>query len=74
LARDLANTPASDLGPEEFAAKALQVAENAGARSRVIIGDELLAENYPTIHAVGRQVPAPPGLSISPGARKARRR
>jgi leucyl aminopeptidase len=62
LARDLANTPASDLGPEEFAAKALQVAENAGARSRVIIGDELLAENYPTIHAVGRASTRAPRL------------
>ena len=54
LARDLANTPAGDLGPEELAAEAVRVAEAAGARHRVIVGDELLAENYPTIHAVGR--------------------
>src|SRR5215470_15196273 len=54
LARDLANTPAGDLGPEELAAAALRVAKDAGADHRIIVGDELLAENYPTIHAVGR--------------------
>ena len=54
LARDLANTPAGDLGPEELAGEAMCVAKAAGARHRVIVGDDLLAENYPTIHAVGR--------------------
>jgi leucyl aminopeptidase len=54
LARDLANTPAGDLGPKELAAEAVNVAEAAGARHHVIVGDDLLAENYPTIHAVGR--------------------
>jgi leucyl aminopeptidase len=54
LARDLINTPASDLGPAELAEAAERVAASAGAKCRVIIGDALLAENYPTIHAVGR--------------------
>jgi leucyl aminopeptidase len=54
LARDLANTPAGDLGPEELAGEAVGVAKAAGGRHRVIVGDDLLAENYPTIHAVGR--------------------
>jgi leucyl aminopeptidase len=54
LARDLVNTPASDMGPAELAEAALKVAEKAGAQHRVILGDALLAENYPTIHAVGR--------------------
>ena len=62
LARDLANTPAGDLGPEELAQAAVQVAEHAGACHRVIVGDELLAENYPTIHAVGRASSRPPRL------------
>jgi len=53
-ARDLINTPASDMGPAELADAAVSVAEKAGARHRVILGDALLAENYPTIHAVGR--------------------
>ena len=62
LARDLANTPAGDLGPEELAQAAIGVAEEAGACHRVIVGDALLAENYPTIHAVGRASTRPPRL------------
>jgi leucyl aminopeptidase len=62
LARDLANTPASDLGPEELGAEAVRVAKTAGAHHRVIAGDDLLAENYPTIHAVGRASTRPPRL------------
>jgi leucyl aminopeptidase len=62
LARDLVNTPAGDMGPEELAAAAVQVAEKAGACHRVIVGDALLAENYPTIHAVGRASTRAPRL------------
>jgi leucyl aminopeptidase len=54
LARDLVNTPASDMGPAELADAAVKVAKKAGAKHHVIKGDALLAENYPTIHAVGR--------------------
>ena len=53
-ARDLINTPASDLGPAELASEALAVAESAGARCTMIAGEELLARNYPAIHTVGR--------------------
>jgi leucyl aminopeptidase len=62
LARDLVNTPAGDLGPEELAQAAIRVAEEAGACHQVIAGDDLLAENYPTIHAVGRASTRPPRL------------
>jgi leucyl aminopeptidase len=62
LARDLANTPAGDLGPAELAAEAVRVAKAAGAKCRVIVGDDLLAENFPTIHAVGRAAAQPPRL------------
>src|SRR5216683_1314025 len=51
-----------DLGPEELAAEAVRVAKAAGARHRVIVGDDLLAENYPTIHAVGRASDRAPRL------------
>ncbi len=54
LARDLINTPASDMGPEELAAAALALAEEFGGTGTVIVGDELLRDNYPAIHAVGR--------------------
>src|SRR5205085_5940834 len=62
LARDLTNTPASDMGPAELAAAAIEVAEKAGATHRIIVGDALLAENYPTIHAVGRASDRAPRL------------
>jgi leucyl aminopeptidase len=62
LARDLVNTPAGDLGPAELAAEAVRVAKAAGAEHRVIVGEELLAENYPTIHAVGRAAAQVPRL------------
>ena len=54
LARDLINTPAEDMGPAELAAAATKLAETHGARINLIVGDELLTQNYPTIHAVGR--------------------
>ncbi len=62
LARDLTNTPAGDLGPEELAQAAVRVAEEGGACHRVVVGDDLLGENYPTIHAVGRASTRPPRL------------
>jgi len=54
LARDLINTPASDMGPEELAAAALDLAKEFGGTGTVIVGDDLLSANYPAIHAVGR--------------------
>ena len=62
LVRDLINTPAEDMGPEQLAAAAQGVAERHGATFNVIVGDELLAQNYPTIHAVGRASHRPPRL------------
>ena len=54
LVRDLINTPANDLGPEELEAAATDLARTHGAEIRVIRGDELLTQNYPLIHTVGR--------------------
>src|SRR4051794_4246695 len=62
LARDLINTPANDMGPEQLAAAAEQLANRFGASFRCIIGDELLAENFPLIHAVGMASPRAPRL------------
>jgi leucyl aminopeptidase len=62
LARDLATTPASDMGPEELAEAALRAARKEGASCRVVVGDKLLDENYPTIHAVGRASTRAPRL------------
>ena len=62
LARDLINTPAADLGPGELAAAARTVAERHGAAFAVTVGDDLLAKNFPAIHAVGRASAKPPCL------------
>ena len=62
LVRDLVNTPASDMGPEQLAAAARELARRHGARFRVVVGKELLKKNYPAIHAVGRASPNEPRL------------
>jgi leucyl aminopeptidase len=62
LARDLVNTPAADLGPAELAAAIVAVGGRYGAQCREIVGDQLLAERFPAIHAVGRAASAPPRL------------
>ena len=62
LARDLINTPANDLGPEELCAAARAVGEQFGAEISELAGDELLANNYPTIHMVGRAATRVPRL------------
>jgi len=54
LTRDLINTPASDMMPEDMAQTMEQLAEQHGATLKQIIGDELLEQNYPMVHAVGR--------------------
>ncbi len=62
LGRDLINTPASDLGPAEVeaAVRAIGSANNASVRS--VVGDDLLTQNFPMIHAVGRASPRAPRL------------
>jgi leucyl aminopeptidase len=54
LARDLINTPANDMGPAQLEAAAQKLAAQHGAGFTSIIGDDLLAQNFPLIHAVGR--------------------
>lgn len=54
LTRDLINTPASDMGPAELEAAVRAVAAPHGAQVETIIGNDLLARNFPLIHAVGR--------------------
>ena len=62
LARDLINTPANDMGPEQLAAAAELLAGRFGARFTCITGDDLLAQNFPLIHAVGMASPRAPRL------------
>jgi leucyl aminopeptidase len=63
LARDLINTPAADLGPAELAAAVAGVANRYGARFRQVVGEQLLTERLPAIHAVGRAASTAPRLA-----------
>ena len=62
LVRDLINTPAEDMGPAELAAEARRLARTHKAQAKVIVGDALLKQNYPTIHTVGRASDRQPRL------------
>ena len=62
LARDLINTPANDMGPAELEAAAAALAARHDAKMSAIVGEDLLAENFPLIHAVGRAAAAAPRL------------
>ncbi|HEY4344610.1 MAG TPA: leucyl aminopeptidase family protein [Parvibaculum sp.] len=62
MVRDLINTPTNDLSPADLADAVLKVANAHGAKSSVIIGDDLLAQNYPMVHAVGRAAEIAPRL------------
>ena len=53
LARDLINTPSNDMGPDELAQAAQQMAQRFGASFTCIVGDDLIEQNFPLIHAVG---------------------
>ena len=52
--RDLVNTPTEDMGPKQLAEAIGQLGKTYKAKVREWVGDELLKDNFPTIHAVGR--------------------
>jgi len=54
LVREMVDTPAADMGPLQMETIAREIAEAHGASLLVVTGDDLLDENYPAIHAVGR--------------------
>lgn len=69
--RDLINTPACDMGPEELEAAARDIAGRHDAAVTSIVGDSLVAENFPMIHAVGRaSTRAPRLVDITWGSKK----
>jgi leucyl aminopeptidase len=68
LARDLINTPANDMGPADLEEAARALATRHGASIKTIVGEDLLAQNFPLIHAVGRaSVRAPRLIDIAWG-------
>lgn len=62
LTRDLINVAPQDMRPQELAKAAQELAKRNGAKFSQIVGDDLLTENYPAIHAVGRAGPDAPRL------------
>src|ERR1700742_1281846 len=62
LARDLINTPSNDMGPEQLAQAAQDLAKRFGASFSCIVGEDLPRQNFPLIHAVGMASPRAPRL------------
>jgi len=54
LTRDLINTPTENMGPADLQDAAEKLAESYSGQCGTIVGDDLLDENFPAIHAVGR--------------------
>lgn len=62
LARDLINTPSNDMGPDELESAARQLASQHNAEITVVTGEDLLDQNFPLIHTVGRASSRAPRL------------
>lgn len=63
LTRDLVNTPSNDLGPDELSSAIAELFKRFGGTGRIIVGDDLLSENFPMVHAVGRASDRAPRLA-----------
>lgn len=71
LARDLINTPANDMGPDQLEKTIQTLGHKFKAQVSVIKGDALLKKNFPMIHAVGRaSVDAPRLIDLKWGNAK----
>jgi len=62
LVRDLINTPTEDLGPAQLADATQRQADEFGAHFSMVHGVDLLTQNFPAIHAVGRASDREPRL------------
>ncbi len=62
--RDLINTPTEHMGPEQLEGVARDIAQAHGASFESIVGDALLAQGFPAIHAVGRASHRAPRLLV----------
>ena len=60
--RDLVNAPANALGPDALEQATVKLAETFDAGVSIVRGAELLAENFPLVHAVGRAAAEPPRI------------
>ncbi len=60
--RDLINAPANVLGPEALEQAAVKLAERFDASVSMVRGEDLIAANFPLVHAVGRAAAEPPRI------------
>lgn len=60
--RDLVDTTAEDLGPGEVEAAIRGLGESVGAKVTAVVGEALIEQNFPAIHAVGRASPRRPRI------------
>jgi leucyl aminopeptidase len=74
LARDLINTPTNDMGPDALEAAFRDFASHYKAEVSVVRGDDLLQQNFPLIHAVGRASEQAPRLLKLRWGRKGHRK
>ncbi|MDF1634273.1 M17 family metallopeptidase [Mycoplana sp. MJR14] len=74
LARDLINTPTNDMGPDALEDAFRALAEHYKAKVTVVRGDDLLKENFPLIHTVGRASAEAPRLLELRWGKKGHRR
>lgn len=54
IVRDMINTPASDMMPQHISEVCKKLTQEHDLELIEVVGDELITENYPVIHAVGR--------------------
>lgn len=62
--RDLINTPTEHMGPDQLESVVCELAQRFDAEVEAIGGDDLLARNFPAIHAVGRASHRAPRLLV----------
>ncbi len=74
LARDLINTPTNDMGPGHLEDVFRALAAHYNAECTVISGDDLLTQNFPLIHTVGRASADAPRLLELRWGKKGHRR
>src|SRR3954453_6544424 len=60
--RDLINTPTNDMGPQALEDVIVALAAKYGSSCKIVSGDDLLAQNFPLLHAVGRAAAEPPRI------------
>lgn len=58
----MVNTPAQDMGPQAIEDRISELAAQYDAEVEAIIGDDLLAQGFPMVHAVGRAGFQPPRI------------